>query len=424
MNKLSFEEVKKELKFEPVENKATAEAINILGRDWELSEKTFKYNEMVFITENYVSAACDELKMIPEAKGAIVQYLPAFKDNLALQRLLWHIHYMVFVECTVTQKDIRNWPTLTTDIFGKGLFYAVFFLSGLDYIKKLNAKRGIAYAVTIDTLSDLETWMKTYKNNEESWGLYMQGWVANAFLGGLYKLGRLQFKPDPFFIDQKAYRNKKDGRVIVFPYDGQEFRKDGQYNGTDGITETAGTWKSKLEVKDGYIYGNFISPRGIATQEVKKIAAAEWEQILQRDDLCYSVHIPATGPMDHAQCGESFRQAIEFFPKYFPEYKSKAFICDSWLFDPQLEEYLPAESNVIKFLKEFYNVPMPDAVNTVFFRVFGKDKIDLKTAPRDNSLRKAILAHADKGGHWRDTAFVYFAQDFKWGGQVYRKMWE
>ncbi|OGS22169.1 MAG: hypothetical protein A3J83_03695 [Elusimicrobia bacterium RIFOXYA2_FULL_40_6] len=412
MSKFTFEEVKKALKLD--------EKSEIWEKDWELSEESFKFGELYFLEENYVGKSCDEIKMKPEIKKLILDYLPVFKSNIALQRLIWHCHYITFVIAKAKKPDIAAWPTEPLD---EGMFFPLFFLSGIDFIKKHNAKLGISEEITIDSLVDLELWIIVYKEVTGKWGLRQKHWVANAFLGHIYKLGRLQFKFDPFFIDLNVYRNKKDRRIIVFPYDGIEFRKDGQFNGADKIRETEGIWKSKLEIKDGFIYGNFISPTGIATPEIKKIMQSEWDLILKRDSRCLSVHIPATGPMDFAQCGESFRRAIEFFPKYFPEYNYEGFFCDSWLLDPQLEQYLPAESNVIKFMKEFYNVPVPDAENTVFFRVFGKEQLDVKTAPRDTSLRRSIIKHVENGGRWRDTAFVYFAEDFNWGSQFYRKMW-
>ncbi len=70
-------------------------------------------------------------------------------------------------------------------------------------------------------------------------------------------------------------------------------------------------------------------------------------------DMYVGIHIPATGPMRPEDCKESIDMARAFMEKYFPDVKYDYFSCSSWLLDETLKEYLPADSNILKFAAMF-----------------------------------------------------------------------
>ena len=61
------------------------------------------------------------------------------------------------------------------------------------------------------------------------------------------------------------------------------------------------------------------------------------------------VHISAMGPLTQDACVESFAKANAFFVKFFPEIQYNYYTCHSWLLDDTLKEFLPENSNIIKF---------------------------------------------------------------------------
>ena len=127
--------------------------------------------------------------------------------------------------------------------------------------------------------------------------------------------------------------------------------------------------------------------------------------VLVSGDPVLFVHIPATGKLDDAACGQSFRQAGEFFPRHFPEYAFKAFVCESWMLDRQLERWLPAKSNLVRFLRRFHPLAIPGATDEQMWeRVFGGRVANLATAPRATALQRAMLDHIAAGGQWRKAA--------------------
>ncbi|MET9020060.1 acyltransferase domain-containing protein [Actinopolymorpha sp. NPDC004070] len=123
-------------------------------------------------------------------------------------------------------------------------------------------------------------------------------------------------------------------------------------------------------------------------------------------DPVLAVHVPATyGPMTPAACDRSFAMAHDFFARHFPEEDYHLAACYSWLLDEQLAEYLPAESNIVRFQRRFRPayVPKDDDAGILRF-VFGRVGTDLADLPRRSTLQRAILDHLQAGHHWHGGA--------------------
>ena len=59
-------------------------------------------------------------------------------------------------------------------------------------------------------------------------------------------------------------------------------------------------------------------------------------------------------------------------------------------------------TNRVLWQQELYLHPIPSGDRSGLVFVFGKDDIDLNTAPRDTSLRRALLDHWQaKAGHYQ-----------------------
>lgn len=117
-----------------------------------------------------------------------------------------------------------------------------------------------------------------------------------------------------------------------------------------------------------------------------------------------SVHITRGPPLDPAACDRSFDLAREFFPRHFPEEPVTFFTCSSWLMDPQLAEYLPESSNLVRFQRRFNLVParpeQPPGDERIEEYVFGQPYESLDDYPQDTTLRRAYVTHRRAGRHW------------------------
>lgn len=108
------------------------------------------------------------------------------------------------------------------------------------------------------------------------------------------------------------------------------------------------------------------------------------------------------GPMSPDVCDRSIAQARKFFPRHFPEERYAVADCHSWLLDPQLADYLPPTSNVIRFQRRFRLVERTLEPNddSTFLFVFGRPASEIDSLPRETSVQRALIDHVRAGGHW------------------------
>ncbi|KAB1946088.1 hypothetical protein F8271_07770 [Micromonospora sp. ALFpr18c] len=119
-----------------------------------------------------------------------------------------------------------------------------------------------------------------------------------------------------------------------------------------------------------------------------------------------ALHVPDAGPLTPDAVDASLDEARAFFPRHFPDEHYEAFSCGSWLLDPQLREYLPAESNIVRFQRRFELTPYeeqegPDADVEVLRFVFRTLSTPLDELPRRTALQRAVVDHLRAGRHWQ-----------------------
>jgi hypothetical protein len=125
-----------------------------------------------------------------------------------------------------------------------------------------------------------------------------------------------------------------------------------------------------------------------------------------RGDADLGLHIPESGPMTPEAVTASLDAARAFFPRHFPDEHYTHFSCGSWLLDPQLREYLPGDSNIIRFQDRFELKPYeePEGIDCdveVLRFVFRTLTTPLDQLPRRTVLQRAVIDHLKAGRHWQ-----------------------
>ncbi|WP_438294428.1 acyltransferase domain-containing protein [Streptomyces sp. HUAS TT7] len=120
-------------------------------------------------------------------------------------------------------------------------------------------------------------------------------------------------------------------------------------------------------------------------------------------DLCLDLHIPDfRGPLTPDACADSIARAREFFARHFPEEHYRVGACHSWLLDEQLRDYLPENSNILRFQGLFrvaYKDDEPSDREPVGF-VFGNPDLPVADLPQHTTVQRAVTRHLLGGGHW------------------------
>ncbi|WP_254450621.1 acyltransferase domain-containing protein [Cohnella herbarum] len=279
-----------------------------------------------------------------------------------------------------------------------GMFAVILVLGLLDRTIAYYGSKRIPEEVLIETLKDLTIWMKHHYAHNGTWGLAELSWLLNHATGQLFRLGRLQFAHKAFNHAVVVLRNANSGEVVILSEPGVNYRRDGRVDGTNGKYESEQGWQARYDQSDDrFIVGNPIRSSGFASEETIRLSASDWVVVLRRGDPVLEVHIPEDGPMRPEQCRESFDNATRFYREQFPEKPYRAFVCTSWLLDPQLADLVPAPANITSFQKTFSLFPVLSDERETYRRVFGTDDLDPVTASRDTGLRRAIVEYAEAG---------------------------
>lgn len=296
-----------------------------------------------------------------------------------------------------------------------GMFAAVGILSGLPHISHFYQFKGISQEVLIDTMSDLEVWMKHYHATTGYWGLSNTRWLLHHMNGRIFRLGRLQFMARIFRREVNVFRNVRNGRIAALSEPEVIYRPDGMVEGTNGIYAGEAAWKAEYQETETHYNGFPISAKGYALHQLVRLPRSDWRLVLKKENPILDIHIAEGSKMDYDLCRDSMYKAVKFYNHHFPEFEYRAFSCNSWLLDPQFQSLLPDSSNIIKFQRDFYLVPLLSDAEETNERVFGVSKPDLAVASRDTSMRRAILDYIAAGNQMRSAAGFLLKEDLENG---------
>ncbi len=130
-------------------------------------------------------------------------------------------------------------------------------------------------------------------------------------------------------------------------------------------------------------------------------------------DKIINMHIPRGEKLDYEACKESLHMAKEFFKEYFPEYPDNMFMCYSWLLYPGNKDFMPENSNILKFQSLFDIVEKKEEPQPTYLWLYGVKiknsdlmKNKKKTGsygfidkiPQKSSLQKSTVEYIKNGG--------------------------
>jgi GNAT-like C-terminal domain/N-acyltransferase N-terminal domain len=114
-----------------------------------------------------------------------------------------------------------------------------------------------------------------------------------------------------------------------------------------------------------------------------------------------STHIPRTGPLSPSSVDDALEAATGFFARYFPDYPTRDFFCESWMLDPQLPALLP-DSNLAAFQRRWslFGDRQPGDAEVLFFVFNLREPVDPESLPRETALQRAVASTLAAGQHW------------------------
>ncbi len=251
--------------------------------------------------------------------------------------------------------------------------------------------------------------LKLVNNNDEKVSSFP--WDMNFYTCSIFLFDRFLFIPYVFGDSFKMFRNRSNGKVVALRDAGEEFRRDGQVNGINGVYDQTGKFCATWCEKDDIITANPINPMGFVEQTPVSIDKKEWDLVLDKNDILLALHVPSGAGYNPERLKNSMELALEFYKRYFPELPIKGFWSESWLYDPRLSLILDSESNIVKVQRQFYLYPINEGDGMLRYEVFGDRKAEPEKLELKTTLQKAAVAYMKKGGRFNTMSMIVLKEE-------------
>ena len=291
---------------------------------------------------------------------------------------------------------------------GRNMLCGLAICSGMDYCYKTMSSRGIPPEMIRVTMNKPEGGVAGYvKNNNGEYGYSLFDWYQHAIDGRLINIGRLEIEfITPFWFSAEVYSNG-NGEYTALAKD-VDIHRSGYILGTAGYENTEGSWHADITEDSESIKGYKYMENGLVECRPTILEKKIWKKVLSSGDKVIGLHIPAKGRLEPRLVDETLRETKEFIKKYYPDINHKAFVCCSWLLDPQIKNLLGEDSNITKFLSRFNHIAVKDEGKAVFSFVYGKTNPVIEELPEETRLHKAFKNHFLNGRRIYCTGGFFF----------------
>lgn len=235
-------------------------------------------------------------------------------------------------------------------------------------------------------------------------------WDMNFYCCQIFYLDRFYFIPYRWGDAPTAWRNRETGEVTALWRAGEKVRRDGQIDGTNGVTDPE-AFTTCLEETESAVRGNRVLPEGRISAETVTLEKKTWRKALGEDDFLLALHIPGGEGYTPERVKSSCEQALAFWDRYYPEYDYKGIWSESWLYDPGLREILKPERNIIRVQKQFYCYPTEEGDRMIRLEVLGDEQADHRKLTPRNSLERGMFAVWDRGDRFHTTGMFLLREE-------------
>lgn len=314
------------------------------------------------------------------------------------------------------------WPSFlkVADEKAAGALYTIIGAGFVPLVRKMHRRNHVPEQISRDTCSQVLSYNENHLRGRNRFGIYPNQffWLRNYIIEDLLylRLGRFEYMTEKYGHGGVVCRNKASGEILAFAMPDLNFDSSGfALDGSAPESEVA--FKSVFIKNDDSLTGNRIRNDGSAENTLTTLSLDKWDIILQEGTPVLGMHIPAGGSMSPEKARESLFMAKKFYSA-LPDTSRRpvAVKCISWIFNPNLPEILPPDSNLVSLLKMVHLYPVHSGREDGLWFVFlHESKFDPKTASRASSLQRAILDYIEKGGRWRSGGMFIMMDEIQQG---------
>ncbi|MBR5859040.1 MAG: hypothetical protein IKZ05_03880, partial [Clostridia bacterium] len=231
-----------------------------------------------------------------------------------------------------------------------------------------------------ENLNSFRAYTQNCYNVHGYWGITEWHWNMLCASGSMFMFGILKFVPSEFTSDFPVITNGKDYVSLA----GNEF-----FIGKEGELvncEEKSIGKTSFYEDDEKYIAHVISKSGVVDLNPTEFKKSEWSDFLRGGSHTIDIHIPAKVEYTPEKFKEAFTQALAFFNDYYPDHKTKAFACYSWILSAQLNKVMAEDSNILRVNSKLHLLP-----------VIGTFDGDIMFIRKGSSLQTRIADECAKG---------------------------
>lgn len=358
-----------------------------------------------FLIEEVLNYWCKRMQTPDDAAQILRETADAIRCDESLAKLFhsWQLKFAVG-DKWIKNQDVPWMDDIVKEEFTEpSLFYFLAYLSTLPWMEDRYQERGIPTDIFEATISNLPTTLVNNFKATGRWHFTLFNHLWRYLDLDLISLGRMNYRVETYPGKGLVFENLNDHSIKVLCVSDFPLRPDGYANGAGGTT-VDDPWFAFFEEDDSCWRGNPIDKAGFVLRETITLKKSEWQLALKPGDPVLEMHIPWHRKFEPQDCLDSVLMAEKIFPQCFPERPFKKFYSHTWMFTAQLKDFLPQESNIMQFNKQFHKLPFPGGIKYLWEFVFplGTSPENIENLPRDTSLRRAVIDHIKRGGEFFD----------------------
>lgn len=368
------------------------------------------------ISQSFFNSIISKYKLFGDRIDSLKNAIKAVEND---EKLFKFTKFIILDMCSSRNRcDIDNYTNMTPNCMkAYGEYYSlILLLSCIEPSMNLLKERGVPSKYYKDIpyrVMDIQ--MDKY-NKTGDITVSDFSWDMNFYTCSIFLFDRFLFIPYKFNDSFNMYRNVKTKDVVGIYHAGTKFRRDGQIDGINKISDTKSFTTEWIEDENNII-GNPISPLGYVKQDKITIDKNLWKMVLGYGDILLAWHIPAGPGYTTEKLKNSMTLALEFYSKYFNELPIKGFWSESWLYDNKLALILDKNSNIVKMLRQFFVYPINEGDGKLRYEVFGGYNAEPENVELKTSLQKKAAEYMSRGGRFNTSSMILLSREVDKIGQ-------
>ena len=364
-----------------------------------------------FLTDAYIDALQMEFALFPNKFDFVKNEAMRIREDGLLSRytlLLKHMlkdkdpQKLLILEDEPTSDDISR----KIDLEMAGLFAELAYVP--DMVKEFRS-RGVPEYIIRDTLRCFEVGILVCNGCFDRDGYEINRsfmWNQHYIAGRIINIGVLCFEIKKMFTDIVRIFTNSRGEYRILS-NGQRISTGGLIAGSMNCTEEQFV-AAFQETDDGYEGFEVDTVNTCVTDRTVFLSKQEWFPAITESDHVINVHIPDSGCFTKEAIAASYAEAKAFFESCYPEFRPKAFTCESWLMDPKIKELLGENSNIVGFQSKYMRFPKLSNGNACFKFLFRKPFVSYEAFPATTSLQRKVKDLYLAGGCIYDPCGIFF----------------